>query len=227
MYGRYRCVVASAINFINVWQASNEQQNVLDLPPGIDAEDRARVVAFAESLGLAHETMDTSNGAMLRIAPAVWAATAETAAAAAAETAAQANTEATAQAQAQAAAPEATAPAPEATVPTRPPPPPPKLTEAQRERMAANKADALARRAAAEAAADAQASEAATSASSAPLPGLAATDQASGDPNLLTLTPNPDPNLTPSYTYNFLRLPVTVANVLGNPDRPQRRHQHK
>ena len=149
--GMYRCVVASAINFIKVWQASSEQQTVLELPPAIDAVERARVAAFAESLGLAHETVDTFDGVMLRIAPAAAAAEAAPPEAAppAAEAAAQAHTQATAQARTQTAAP------------TRPPPPLSELTEGQSERMAASQAAAVARRAAAIASAAAETTEAA------------------------------------------------------------------
>ena len=136
----YRCVVAAAVKFIEAWLASSERQNVLELLPGIEAEDRARVAAFAESLGLAHETVDTPDGAVLRISPA----------------AATAPVEAAAQAHMQVAAPETSAPIP------------PPLTEGQMERIAASKAAAEARRAAAEAERRAQAPAAATSAAEAP-----------------------------------------------------------
>ena len=136
----YRCVVATAVKFIEAWLASSERQNVLELLPGIEAEDRARVAAFEESLGLAHETVDTPDGAVLRISPA----------------AATAPVEAAAQAHMQVAAPETSA--------TIPPP----LTEGQMERIAASKAAAEARRAAAEAERRAQAPAAATSAAEAP-----------------------------------------------------------
>ena len=52
---------------------------MLELLPGIDAEDRARVATFAESLSLAHETVDSPDGAVLRISPAAATAPAEAA----------------------------------------------------------------------------------------------------------------------------------------------------
>ena len=147
----YRCVVASAVKLIEAWLASSERQNVLELLPGIDAEDRARVATFAESLSLAHETVDSPDGAVLRISPA--------AATAPAEAATQAHT--------QAAAPETAAPIP------------PPLTEGQMERIAASKAAAEARRAAVEAERRAEAPAAATSAAEAPAAATSAADATS------------------------------------------------
>ena len=231
--GMYRCVVASAINFIKVWQASSEQQTVLELPPAIDAVERARVAAFAESLGLAHETVDTFDGVMLRIAPAAAAAEAAPPEAAppAAEAAAQAHTQATAQARTQTAAP------------TRPPPPLSELTEGQSERMAASQAAAVARRAAATAAAAAETTEAAavvaTEAAageegvpSASLPASAPSDQAILTLAILTLS---------YYIRSYTTIPATISATIPttiptsriptcelavDPDRTQRRREH-
>ena len=115
-------VCKAAENLVSTWLASDESHETLELPTWLKPEDRAHVAAFAEQRGLAHETVDTAEGVVLRILPSSTpSAAAPAAEPAAAEPAAAAEREAAPPAPAPAASPVAAAAA--APVPTPAPAP--------------------------------------------------------------------------------------------------------
>lgn len=137
----------AAVRLVEAWLLSDQSDVALDTRTALTAEDRAYVAAFAERRGLEHETVETSDGLLLRILPSPPPPPAEAATAAAPPGAAAADTApadtTAADAAAHAATADAAAPAPPEAE-SAPPAPPEEAEPADAEADAANAAAAAA-----------------------------------------------------------------------------------